>query len=106
MTLQELIARKSELLAELTQVEAAIAAAGDSSPVRIRTWKNIRNTVGVATHPDDVKEWGDLMVFSDESLSHPADNSSHEGWVVKEEWERFKLQNPGMLEGLDIEEIE
>lgn len=42
--LQQLLARKTNLLLELADVEAAIDALGDLSPVRIRTHKNIKNT--------------------------------------------------------------
>ncbi|MFH1896334.1 MAG: hypothetical protein ABH814_02590 [bacterium] len=91
-SLNELMAKRAELRAELAQVEAAITAFADASAVRIRTHKNIRNTGGVTTNPAYADEC--LMVYFDQELTVPADKSDHEGFVVRAAWEQFKLENP------------
>lgn len=96
MNLQELIARKGQLEADLAHVNAAIEAFGDSSVVEIQTHKNLRNTWGVTVNPDAADEM--LMVFADQEFSRPADKSSHGGYVVRSAWEQFKLDNPDEAE--------
>jgi hypothetical protein len=107
--LQELIARRSELQAELKCVGEAIAAFADASPVKIGTRRNLRNTRRVTTDPEWAREWaaeeptepGLLLVFADSNLSTPADQFNHEGWVVRSAWAQFQMDYPDMI-GDDI----
>ena len=72
MNVDELLARRAELLAEIERINAAIQSA--SAPVgahRVRTHKNIRNT---AT-PEGV------MFYADRALTKRADISGHEAYV-------------------------
>lgn len=98
-SLQELQARKSQLLAELAAVEEAITASGDSGVVQIRTWKNIRNTPFLTVSTPEYQ--GDLMVFADQALSIPADIRDHEGWVTKSDLASFRLIHPNMGEAVE-----
>lgn len=91
-SLQELIARRSELLAELERVKAAIAAFADGTPVEVSTRRNIRNTGGITNDPSRANEM--LVVFADMSLTTPASSAAQSGWVVRAAWEAFKLENP------------
>ena len=92
MNLQELVARLAELTAELARVEAAIKAFSSVEPVKIWTRKNLRNTSGVTTRLGHAQ--GSLMVFRDGVLTTPADESAHEGWVLRSAWEQYKLALP------------
>jgi len=78
-------------------VEATIAAFASSKPVEIWTRKNLRNTGWVTTRLDRGAEDGLLMVFSDSTLSTPADESAHGGWVVRSAWEQYKLAFPDAI---------
>ena len=95
MNLQELVARLAELTAELARVEAAIKAFSSVEPVKIWTWKNLRNTSCVTTQLEKADRL--LMVFSDKSLTTPADESAKGGWVLRSAWEQYKLAHPEML---------
>ena len=96
MNLQDLIAKKVQLESELAQVSAAIAAFGDSTPVQIRTWKNIKNTAHLGCvdfHPQE----GDLVVFVDKEFTKIQEGRFQSGWVVKSDWEQFCLAHPEMV---------
>jgi hypothetical protein len=94
-SLQELLARKASLEAELARVNEAITAFGDATPVSIRTRRNLRNTWGVTTNPDRADEA--LMIFATRELAVPASKSSHDGYVLRSAWEAFKAENPDCL---------
>lgn len=97
MTLQQLIARRSELKAELERIEQAIASFSDATPVKIGTRRNLRNTGWLSIYPQDVRE-GEMLVFSDSSLTVPADRSDQGGWVIRSAWATFQLEHPEMIE--------
>jgi len=92
MNLNQLIARRAELLAELERVKKAIEAFADASPVEIQTHRNLRNTGGVTVNPSDSDRY--MVVYSDAGLTSPASESSHGGYVSKAAWAQYKLQNP------------
>lgn len=100
-SLQALLSRRAELTAELAAVEEAIKAFSDTGAVRVRTWRNIRNTGYLTTNPGCAAEC--LVVFSDEAMTTPADSRDHEGWVAKSDLTFFKLNHPEM--GGAVEEV-
>ena len=72
MTVDELLAKRADLLAELERVNAAIQSA--SAPLGahlVHTHKNIRNT---ATPPG-------VVFYADRELTRRADISDHEAYV-------------------------
>lgn len=92
-TLNELLARRAQLKTELESVEAAISAFADQTPVHISTGRNIRNTWGLTTNPERVAD-GLFLVFADQTLSAPADQADHEGWMPRSSWKAFQLAFP------------
>ena|SRR3989344_661435 len=93
-TLQQLQARRAELLAELERVDTAIAAFRDVSAVKLSFHRKIRNTPFVTTNPD----WADtnLVIFEDEALSVLASIHSHEGFVSRSAWQAFLADHSDM----------
>lgn len=95
-TLNQLQAKRAELLVELARVEEVIKNFADSSPVQIETSKNLRNSQGVTWLPEESDRW--MMVYADEALTVPADKSSHNCWVSKAALAAYKLQYPNWKE--------
>jgi len=92
MNLNQLIARRAELLAELERIEEAIANFADASSVEIQTHRNLRNTSGITINPAEAD--GYMVVYADAELIIPANESSHGGYVSRAAWAQYKLQNP------------
>ena len=99
-TLNVLLAKRSELMAELARVEEAIANFADAKPVEIETHKNLRNTSGVTLLPEEADRY--MMVFNDWEMTTPADKSSHGGWVLKSAIAEYKHQYPNWQEILRV----
>lgn len=91
-TLNQLQAKRAELLAELARVEEAIKSFADATPVQIETTKNLRNSAGVTWIPEDADRL--MVVYTDEALTTPADKSDHGGWVSKAALAAYKLEYP------------
>lgn len=100
MNLNQLIARRAELLVELARVEEAIANFASAMPVEIETVKNLRNTAGVTWLPEEAGRY--VMVYADEALTVPAEKSSHSGWVSKSALAEYKRQYPDWQERMRV----
>ncbi len=90
-TLQELLSQKAALIRELARIEEAINAFGNaSSPVKISTGKNIRNTSGLTTDPEEAKEFGMVLIFADIAMTTPANRADHEGYISLADLQKYK----------------
>ncbi len=83
VNVNDLLSERAQLLKRLEEIESALKTfqGGAAEAVGIRTHKNIRNTAWLETDPDRVKEYGGVLVYEDEELTTPADESAHEGYI-------------------------
>ena len=71
MNMEELLARRAELIEELERVNAAIqSASAPAGAHKVRTRRNIRNTYSA-----------DVRFYADAGLTRLADNADHEAYV-------------------------
>lgn len=83
ISVENLLARRAELLAELEKINASLEAlSSPTEPVKIGTLKNLRNS-GVLAYAG---------VYSDKGLSRPQEVSAHEGWISNEALATLKIE--------------
>lgn len=106
--LSELLARRTELIAELSEIDKAISAMKNPAAVwEIDTHRNIRNTYGTTTDADVERKYGDfVLVFADRDLTTPADSSAHGGYISGEAVAR--LRQNGLIDDdmIRVREVE